>query len=257
MEKLSVVIITLNEEKNIQRCIESISRIADEVIVLDSFSTDKTQEICESLGAKFVQHKFDGHIQQKNRALQLAKNKWVLSLDADELPDEILLNNIIKVLEDPKADAYYFNRLTNYIGQWIRHSAWYPDRKLRLLKKSKGKWAGMNPHDKIEMQKDAKLEYLKGDLLHYSYYSIEQHIAQINLFSSIGAKEAFKKGRKSNLAIAILKSLWRFIRNYIFKLGFLDGYYGLVICSLTAWENYIKYLKIRELHKSSLKNLKH
>lgn len=255
MEKLSVVIITLNEEMNIQRCIESISSIADEVIVLDSFSTDKTQQICESLGAKFVQHKFDGHIQQKNRALQLAKNEWVLSLDADELPNEILLNSIIKALENPKADAYYFNRLTNYIGQWIRHSAWYPDPKLRLLKNPKGKWAGMNPHDKIKMHKDAKVEYLKGDLLHYSYYSLDQHIAQINSFTSISAKEAFKNGRKSNLAIAVLKSSWRFIRNYFFKLGFLDGYYGFVICSLAAWDNYLKYLKIRELYKSSNKDL--
>jgi glycosyltransferase involved in cell wall biosynthesis len=249
MEKLSVVIITLNEEKNIQVCIQSVSSIADEIIVLDSFSTDNTQAICEQLGVRFYQHKFEGHIEQKNRALQLANNNWVLALDADEQPNSTLLQNIKNTLDNPKADAYYFNRLTNYLGKWIKHSAWYPDQKLRLFKKSKGQWAGQNPHDKIEISPDAKVEYLKGDLLHFSYYSIEQHLTQINNFTTIGAAEAFKKGRKANLPIAIIKSIWKFIRDYFFNLGILDGYYGFVICSLSAWATFTKYLKIRELYK--------
>lgn len=250
MVELSVVIITLNEEKNISRCIKSIQDIASEIIVLDSFSVDKTEEICKNLGVTFVQHKFDGHIEQKNRALQLANNEWVLSIDADEVPDEKLLNNIKKALENPTADGYYFNRKTNYLGKWIKHSGWYPDQKLRLLKKSKGKWAGTNPHDKIELFPNCKSDYIKGDLLHYSYYSIEQHLAQINSFTTIGAKEAYKKNRKSNLAIATIKSIWKFKRDYFFKLGFLDGYYGFVICSLSAWATFAKYLKIRELYKN-------
>jgi glycosyltransferase involved in cell wall biosynthesis len=251
MEKLSVVIITLNEQKNIKRCIESVQSIADEIIVLDSFSTDQTQMICESLGVKFFQHAFDGHIQQKNRALQLATNEWVLSLDADEAPNQLLLDNITQCLQNPQADGYYFNRMTNYLGQWIKHCGWYPDQKLRLLKKSKGKWDGTNPHDKIELEKGAISAYLKGDLLHYSYYSIEQHLAQINSFTTIGAAEAFKKGKKSNWFIALTKSIWKFKRDYFFKLGFLDGYYGFVICSLSAWATFSKYLKIRELHKNA------
>lgn len=247
MEKLSVVIITFNEERNIERCIKSVQNIADEIVVLDSFSTDRTQEICESYNVRFSAHKFDGHIQQKNRALSLAKNEWVLSLDADEAPDDELLRNIKSALENPQAEAYYFNRLTNYLGKWIRHSGWYPDKKLRLLKKSKGRWAGINPHDKIEMDDGVKTAYLKGDLLHYSYYSIEQHIEQINKFTTIGAMEAYKKGRKSNIAIALVKSNWKFIRDYFFKLGIMDGYYGFVICALSAWATFNKYLKIREL----------
>jgi len=250
MEKLSVVIITFNEEQNIERCLKSVQSIADEIIVLDSFSTDKTQEICESFGVRFSAHKFDGHIQQKNRALSLASNEWVLSLDADEAPNNELLNSIKQALENPKAEAYYFNRLTNYLGKWIRHSGWYPDQKLRLLKKSKGKWAGINPHDKIEMLDGVKPQYLKGELLHYSYYSIEQHIDQINKFTTIGAFEAHKKGRKSNMAIASIKSFWKFVRDYFFKLGILDGYYGFVICSLSAWATFNKYLKLRELIKN-------
>ncbi len=253
MEKLSVVIITLNEENNITRCINSVEDIADEIIILDSFSTDKTPLLCKQLGVKFLQHAFDGHIQQKNRALQLANNEWVLSLDADEIPDAVLLSNIKKVLENPLADAYYFNRLTNYLGKWIYHSGWYPDKKLRLLKKSMGQWAGANPHDKIEMQSKAKVEYISGNLLHYSYYSIEQHITQINTFTTIGAKEAFLKGRKANALIATGKAFWKFIRDYFFKAGFLDGYYGYVICSLSAWATFTKYLKIRELHKNDKK----
>ncbi len=250
MEKLSVVIITFNEEQNIERCLKSVQFIADEIVVLDSFSTDKTKEICESFGVRFSAHKFDGHIQQKNRALSLASNEWVLSLDADEAPNNELLNSIKQALKNPKAEAYYFNRLTNYLGKWIRHSGWYPDQKLRLLKKSKGKWAGINPHDKIEMLDSVKPQYLKGELLHYSYYSIEQHIDQINKFTTIGAFEAHKKGRKSNMAIASIKSFWKFVRDYFFKLGILDGYYGFVICSLSAWATFNKYLKLRELIKN-------
>jgi glycosyltransferase involved in cell wall biosynthesis len=250
MEKLSVVIITYNEEQNIERCIKSVQSIADEVVVLDSFSTDRTKEICEGLGVRFSAHKFDGHIQQKNRALSLANNEWVLSLDADEVPDDKLLQNIKNVLLNPKADAYYFNRLTNYLGKWIHHSGWYPDKKLRLLKKSLGHWAGINPHDKIEMNPEVEALYLEGDLLHYSYYSIEQHIDQINKFTTIGAIEAHKKGRQSNMFIAIIKSNWKFIRDYFFKLGILDGYYGFVICSLSAWATFNKYLKLRELNNN-------
>ncbi len=251
MQKLSVVIITFNEEKNIERCIKSVLTIADEIIVLDSFSTDKTKEICEQYKVKFSAHNFDGHIQQKNRALALASNDWVLSLDADEVPDTTLLESIRTVLENPQSDAYYFNRLTNYLGKWVRHSGWYPDKKLRLLRKSKGKWAGINPHDKIEMDEGIEAEFINGDLLHYSYYSIEQHIDQINKFTTIGAFEAHKTGRKSNMAIAIIKSLWKFIRDYFFKLGILDGYYGFVICSLSSWATFNKYLKLRELNNKN------
>jgi len=253
MQKLSVVIITFNEEKNIKRCIDSVLNIADEVIVLDSFSTDATEDICKELGVQFSTHKFDGHIQQKNRVMQMAKNDWVLSLDADELPDATLLQSIKAVLDNPQADGYFFNRKTNYLGKWILHSGWYPDKKLRLLRKSKGKWDGINPHDKIEMEANAKQEYLKGDLLHYSYYSIEQHLAQVNTFTSIGAKEAFKKGKKSNWFIAIYKSVWKFIRDYFFKLGFLDGYYGFIICSISAFATFTKYVKLKELHKNANK----
>lgn len=251
MKKLSVVIITLNEERNIERCLRSVSKIADEIVVLDSFSTDNTQKICSEFNVSFHQHKFDGHIQQKNRAVALAKNDFVFALDADEAPDDKLIEEIIRIKEDTDADAYFFNRLTNYCGKWIKHSGWYPDKKLRIWNRSKGKWGGINPHDKVMMKENIKIKFLKGDLLHYSYYSIQQHVDQINSFTNIGANEAFKNGRKSNLFIALVKSYWKFFRDYFINLGILDGYYGFVVCGLSAQATFIKYLKLRELIKNS------
>jgi len=251
MKKLSVVIITLNEERNIARCLKSVSKIADEIVVLDSFSTDNTQKICSEFEVKFHQNKFDGHIQQKNKAIALAENDLVFALDADEAPNDTLINEIIRIKENTDFDAYIFNRLTNYCGKWIKHSGWYPDKKLRIWNRTKGKWGGLNPHDKVIMDQSVKIKFLKGDLLHFSYYSIQQHIEQINSFTNIGANEAFKKGRKSNLIIAVVKSFWKFIRDYFINLGVLDGYYGFVICSLSAQATFIKYLKLRELIKNN------
>jgi len=251
MQSLSVVIITFNEEDKIESCLESVQTIADEIIVLDSFSTDKTEEICSRYSVNFSQHKFDGHIQQKNRAISLASNNYILSLDADEVLDPILLKEIEKLKEkNILTDAYYFNRLNNYCGKWIKHSGWYPDQKLRLWDRTKGEWGGLNPHDKVIMQDGVKKTYIKGDLLHYSYDSVSQHITQYNYFTDIGAKEAFHKQKKSNLFIAFYKSSWKFVRDYFFKLGLLDGYYGFIICALSSHATFIKYLKLRELIKN-------
>ena len=148
MPKLSVVIITFNEEKNIARCIESVKEIADEIVVLDSFSKDKTKEICESHGIKFYEHAFDGHIQQKNRAITYASYPHILSLDADEALDETLKKSIIEIKNNWTHDGYYMNRLTNYCGHWVKHCNWYPDTKMRLWDSRKGCWTGINPHDK-------------------------------------------------------------------------------------------------------------
>jgi glycosyltransferase involved in cell wall biosynthesis len=146
--KITGVIITFNEERNIERCLVSLKKVCDEIIVLDSFSTDQTEAICHSHHVKFVQHAFDGHIQQKNRALQLAETEWVLSLDADEALTEELSQSILKVKQHPTGEAYAFNRLTNYCGHWVKHCGWYPDTKTRLVKKERAHWTGVNPHDR-------------------------------------------------------------------------------------------------------------
>jgi glycosyltransferase involved in cell wall biosynthesis len=250
MPKISAVVITFNEEKNIVRCLSSLSGVADEIIILDSFSTDRTEEICKSFGAKFFQHPFDGHIEQKNRAISHAFFPHVLSLDADEALSDELKENILAVKENWKKDGYFMNRLTNYCGKWIRHSGWYPDVKLRLWDSRKGKWGGVNPHDKYEMNAGASTGFLRGDILHYSYYSIEEHYRQAEKFSSIAAKAMMAKGKKTNSLMLLVKPAAKFIRNYFIKKGFLDGYYGWVVCKITAWETYLKYRKLYEITKS-------
>ena len=249
MHKISAVIITFNEEKNIGRCLESIKDIVDEIIVLDSFSADNTEKICKEYNVKFYQHEFDGHIQQKNRALKLAENDFVLSLDADEALDKTLKEEILKVKKEFKSDAYYFNRMTYYINKWIRHTDWYPDRKLRLWNKQKGKWGGTNPHDTVIMQSDTKKMYLRGNILHYSFNSISEHIQQINKFTDIAAKELYKKNKRISFSMIYLKSIWKFFNSFILKLGFLDGYYGYIICRLSAEAKFLKYIKLKELYK--------
>ncbi len=253
MIKLSVVIITYNEEKDLPRTLDSVKELADEILIVDSFSTDRTKEISLRYKAKFIENKFEGHIQQKNFAAKIAKYKHVLSLDADEVLSPKLKEEIVKIKDNFSADGYTFNRLTNYCGTWIKHSGWYPDTKLRLWDKTKGEWGGTNPHDTYEMIPEAKIMHLKGDLLHYSYHSIHQHIEQANKFSEIGAIEAIKKGRKMNTLKVLLFPFWRFIRVYFIKRGFSDGYMGFIVCSISSYEAFLKYAKIKELLKISIK----
>jgi heptosyltransferase III len=250
MPKISVVIITFNEEQNIERCLHSVRHVADEIIIVDSFSTDRTEEIAKKYPVTFVQHTFEGHIQQKNYALSLATYPHVLALDADEALSEELESNILKIKENWVFDAYYFNRLTNYIGKWVYHCGWYPDRKTRLWDKRKGNWGGINPHDQVIMQPSSSLGYVKGNLLHYSYYSIQQHIAQSDKFSGIMAREYFKKRRKSGWFTLTVKPLWKFIHSYFIKGGFIDGYYGFVICTISAYSTFLKFLKLKELYNA-------
>lgn len=248
--KISAVIITYNEGKNIEKCLKSLKNVADEIVVLDSFSDDNTEKICRKYGVRFLKHEFDGHIEQKNRARIEAKFPYVLSLDADEVLSPKLTESIKKVKESNKpADAYTFNRLNNYCGKWIRYCGWYPDKKLRLWKNSKARWGGVNPHDKVITVPDAKIEHLKGDLLHYTFTGIEQHIAQINKFSSIKAAGLFKQKKRAGLPKAYFKALAKFFISYFLKLGFLDGYYGYIICRLSAQSDFLKYIKLNELHK--------
>ena len=249
MIKISAVIITFNEERNIVGCLQSLECIADEIVVVDSFSTDATEELCKQFKVRFLQHPFEGYMQQKSWACEQANFDYILQLDADEQLSDELKHSIREVKSDWKADGYSFNRLTNYLGKWIRHSGWYPDAKLRLWDRRKGSWSGINLHESVKMNPDALVAKLKGDLLHYSYYSIQQHLNQINSFTEIAAKEGIAKGKSTSLPAIIIKVIWKFKRDYFLKLGFLDGYYGFVVCSMSAYNTYVKYLKMRELKK--------
>jgi len=245
--QLSAVIITFNEERNIARCLNSLKGVADEIIVVDSFSTDRTEEICRSYGVRFIQHRFEGYASQKNYAMQCASHEVVLSLDADEELSYELRASILAARNNWNADGYYFNRLTNYCGKWIRHSGWYPDRKIRLVNRRKARWGGGEVHEKIIMQKGATTRFLRGDLLHYSYYTIGEHIRQQNHFSQLSAQEGYRQGKRSGIFLIALNPIYTFIRKYFLQLGFLDGYYGLVISFVSAHANFRKYLMLRKL----------
>ena len=248
MPKISAVILTFNEEKNIERCIKSVKDVVDEIVVIDSFSTDNTENICKKYDLRFIPHTFGGHIEQKNWGITQATYPYILSLDADEALSDELKKSILQVKNNWKYDSYYFNRLTNYCGKWIRHTSWYPARKLRLWDSRKGRWGGVNPHDRFILDKKATQKYLKGELLHYSYYTISEHITQINKFTDIVSKAYYEKGMKAGYCTIIMHAIWRGFRDYLIRMGFLDGFYGFVVSFNSAYETYLKYVKLRDLY---------
>ncbi len=248
---LSAVIITYNEEEHLEKCLSSLVKVADEIIVVDSFSTDKTESICKAFNVTFIQHKFEGYIEQKNFAIKQAKYDYIISLDGDEALSPKLLESILKVKIYWEFDGYYTKRLNNYCGQWIKHSDWYPDKKLRLFKKGSGEWKGINPHDSYTLKKNKKSGELKGDLLHWIYRDYDEHKQKVESFSTIAAGAYFKLGIKSSLFKIIFRPSWAFFKSYFIRMGFLDGENGYKICLQTYNVTYLKYKK---LYKLWLKN---
>jgi len=247
--RISAVIITFNEERNIERCLKSLLGVADEMLVVDSYSTDRTEEICLKYNAKFLRHRFIGYSEQKNWANLQTEFPYILSLDADEALSDRLRASILKAKNNWTHDSYYFNRLTNYCGKWIRHTSWYPSRKLRLWDSRKGSWGGMDVHEMYFLQKGASKRFLKGDLLHYSYYSVSEHVLQINKYSTLISRSYYERGRKVSQFSILLHLLWRFIKDYLLKAGFLDGYYGFVVSVMSAHEVFLKYVKLSIIYK--------
>lgn len=257
MKKLSVVIITLNEEDRIAGCIDSVTNVADEVLIVDSFSTDRTQKISEEKGATFIQNKFLGHIQQKNFGIARASYDCVLSLDADEQLDEEAQTAIQLLKGSWTHDSYTLKRLTNYCGKWIKHCGWYPDKKVRIFDRSKAEWGGVNPHDKILLNEGATNKQIGGNILHYSYPTISSHAKTADSFSEIAANAAIANGKRINFVVhVLLNPPFTFIKKYFFQLGILDGFYGLVICVLSTYSSFLKYSKIWQLSRenSNIKN---
>lgn len=252
MIKLSVVIITLNEEKNIERCIRSVKDVADEVLVVDSLSTDNTIDIAKRLGAKTVEQPFTDYVKQRVIATEKATYDWVLSIDADEELSRELTESILKIKQSPKHNNYKLKRCTNYCGKWIKHGTWYPDKKLRLFNRTKGQWKGEKVHEYWAPNNNETTGLLKGDLLHYSFNTISDHIKQIEKFTELSAKAAVERGKNCNILKVWLGPKWYFINAYIIRLGILDGYYGYLVCKYSAMSSMVKYSKIRQYNK--LKN---
>ena len=247
MKDISAVIITKNEERNIERCIISLKGVADEIIVVDSFSTDKTAAICSRLGVHFTEKEFVDYASQKNYGNSLTKFPYILSLDADEALSMDLRKSIQSWKNTAGPDVLKVNRLTNFCGEWIKHGGWYPDAKFRLFDKTKARWAGEKVHEFLEVDKNAIKGNLKGDLLHFSFYTIEQHLSTINKFSTLKAEIHFEKGKKSNLLKTLVAPGFKFFKVYILKGGFRDGWRGYVIARNSAYSVFLKYSKLKQL----------
>lgn len=247
MLQLSVVIITFNEELNIKRCLESIQGIADDIVVVDSFSKDKTEEICKNFNVRFIQRKWEGYSNTKNFANDQAQHNWILSLDADEALSEELKKSILELKKKSSAGTYKFNRLTNYCGKWIKHCGWYPDTKTRIFDKRTANWQGKIHEQLIFSGSPAVL--LKGDCLHYSYYTLDQHYRQSDKFSTLAAQSLFEKGKRASIIKLWFSPVVKFFNDYLLKLGFLDGTAGYIICKISAYTTYLKYKKLRALYR--------
>ncbi|MCS7036038.1 MAG: glycosyltransferase family 2 protein [Saprospiraceae bacterium] len=239
---ISAVIITYNEARNIERCITSLQGVADEIIVLDSYSTDETPDLCRQLGVRFLQHPFDGYGQQKNRANAMAQHPWILSLDADEALSAPLREALLAQRERlDDADAYAMHRRTNYCGHWVKHCGWYPDRKVRLFRRDLAQWNTSPVHEQLLLPPNARIGFLNGDLLHYSYYSTDEHRERARKYARLSAQAMKQAGKRAYPWTPYLRAAFKWLRNYILLSGFLDGRTGWDICRISAMETFWKY----------------
>ncbi|MCZ6692240.1 MAG: glycosyltransferase family 2 protein [Planctomycetota bacterium] len=245
---VSVCIITYNEEGNLRECLESV-RWADEIVVVDSKSRDRTVEIAREFTQKVIVRDFPGHVEQKNFCLAQAEHDWVLSLDADERVSPRLQEEIDSALSsgDVQVDGFSAPRKTFYMGKWIRHGGWYPDYKLRLFRRSRGHWGGENPHDRVSL--DGSTRRLSGEILHYTYRDLGHHLEVINLFSRISADAKRARGVRFSTFRLFIHPPAKFFKAYFLKGGFLDGVAGFMVAVMGAYSVFVKYCKLWELSR--------
>jgi glycosyltransferase involved in cell wall biosynthesis len=252
MKKLSTVIITFNEEKNIERCLKSAAPVSDEIVVVDSSSSDRTVDIARKCGGRVIQHAFEGHVQQKNFALAQASNDWVLALDADECVSPELAEGIMRFkMSDEAVDACYVSRRTFYLTDWFTRGGWYPDRKIRLFSKKQARWEGRNPHDYVQPAPTARVGFIHGDLLHYTYADLTQHVERIQSFSGIAAAE--KQGRHvCGVRFRVfVNPIFKFVKTYFYQKAFLEGTRGFVFSVMASFSVFLKYAKLWELGRKN------
>jgi len=251
MDQVSAVVITKNEAHNIERCLASLTPVADEVVVVDSFSEDETVAICERLGARVVRQAWLGFGAQKNFAQTLARHDWVLSIDADEVLDPTLQQAIVAAKRAGLAGGYEVSRLNWYYGRFIRHGLEYPDRKVRLFSKAKGSWDESLVHEGLRFTEPFRSTRLDGHLLHYTYASVDEHIGKANRYTSLAAEEAFRRGARPSIAHLLSSPPSVFLKAYFLKRGFLDGLHGLVLAVLHANAAFLKRAKLWDLHRAA------
>lgn len=246
--QLSVVIITLNEEKNIGRCLESVQQVADEIVVVDSGSVDNTKRVCQWMGARVFDHPFQSYGIQKDFAVRIASYDHILSLDADESLSNELADSIKRVKTRWDKDAYYFKRITNFCGKWVLHGEWYPDKVLRLFDRRKARWKG-NIHERVCSDNPQRIGYLQGRLLHYSYYSMEHFYQKTAHYAALEAVDLLHRNIHPGMYHFYIKPAYRFFSAYVLQRGFLDGPTGYSIAKMTAIRLHLKFDKLKQMHE--------
>jgi glycosyltransferase involved in cell wall biosynthesis len=244
MQEISVVIITSNEASNIERTLISALKIASDIVIVDSGSTDNTLEICKKFPVRIFQHSWEGYAAQKNYGSNLTKNDWILSIDADEEVSEDLVQEIKKEFQNPQADCYDLPFRTNFCGQWLSFGHWNPESHIRLFKKNLIHWNTDAVHEGLVIPEDLKIRKLKGKINHYTIRSLEHYRQKNDYYINLAAVKMRNAGKKAGFIKLYLSPAYRFVHSYIFKLGFLDGYFGYVIARETGRVAYLKYKKI-------------
>ncbi len=241
--KISATIITYNEQANIARAIESL-RSCDEVVVVDSGSSDRTVEIATNLGARVIDMQWRGFAGQKNFAAESATYDWILSLDADEALSESLEAEIWHIKKNgPAYDGYTMPRMAQYLGRWILHSGWYPDRKVRLFNRTKASWVSEFVHESVKVR--GAIGHLESNILHYTCSSLSEHIKTMDRYTTLAAEQLIAERRRVQWTDLLFDPMWTFFRTFVLKLGFLDGMEGLAIAYMAALYNFLKYAKAR------------
>lgn len=246
---LSVAMITFNEEKNLDRTLKSLRDLADEIVIVDSGSTDRTEEIAKKYGAKFIRQSWLGYGKQRNFAFDNSSEEWILCIDADEeLTEELYLKirGIIKNSSDK--NVYEINRISVCFGKILKHGGWEKSYAVRLFKKGSGRFNDNTVHESFETR--SPIIKIRESLLHHSYLTLEDYFSKFNRYTTEGALEYYKKGKKSNVFQITLNPIYKFFRMYIFRFGFLDGIEGLMIATTSSLYSMVKYFKLREIYKN-------
>jgi len=245
---LAVCVIAQDEEERIGACLASVA-FADEIVVVDSGSTDRTVGIARAAGARVIERAWPGYVAQKNFALEQATTEWVLCVDADEQVSPQLAESIRNALATAPASVagYRMARRTLYLGRWILHGGWYPDYKVRLVRRGRARWGGVDPHDRLEAE--GPVGTLAGDLEHRTYRDISDHLRTIDRFTSVAAGELHARGRGVALAGMLLNAPAKFLKMYVLKAGFLDGVPGFIVAALGSYYVFLRYAKLWELRR--------
>ena len=251
MKKISATVITYNEESKIDRALSSLRELCDEIVVVDSFSTDSTLERCRRYTDRIKQRAWPGYRDQKQYATDQATHDWILSLDGDEEVGAVLCQEIQRWKEsrtEADCNGYYVSRKAFFLGRAINHTTWYPDWQLRLFRKSRGKWEGGRVHESFRVQPPTSR--LRGDLHHYTYASIDEYLEQLSRFSALAAADSLDRGQRSGFGQLALRPLAAFFNNYLLRRGFLDGSAGFAVSVLASVSIFFKYLRLWQLQSN-------